>query len=125
LLDEVRCTHHPIWLKDNTDIENLSKSVEIIVAREHNVEKTILDKFPNFKTLSLAFTGFDEANVEYFIANGINVYSVPGYAADSVAELNIGLTLAILRRIPLADKAIRKGKSERYKTFYPGTELAN
>lgn len=124
LLAKAGCHHKPIWLDNSADVKRISGDVEIIVTREHTVEKKLLKEFPNLKTLSLAFTGYDKANVEFFKSEGINVYYVPDYAATSVAELNIGLTLSLLRKIPMADKAIRNRESEWNKVFYPGCELA-
>lgn len=125
LLVKAGCHLKPIWFNNSTDVYKISRDVEIIVTREHKVEKKLLKDFPNLKTLSLAFTGYDEANVEFFISKGLMVYNVPDYAASSVAELNIGLTLSLLRKILMADKAIRKRESEWSATFYPGSELAN
>lgn len=123
-LNQIGCTHIPVWLNEKKDIDKIRKDVEIIIVRAHKVDKSLLDTFPNVKTLSLAFTGYDEANVPYFVSKGINVYSVPDYASTSVAELNIGLVLSILRRIPNSDILMRKGTDERNKLFYPGIELS-
>jgi len=121
LLKEVNCRNEPIWGGD-FDVEKVRDDVEIFITSEHKVDSSVLNEWPNLKMLSLAFTGFDRVDLAYTRAKGIQVYYVPGYATDSVAELNLALTLALLRKIPAADRTIRAG--EWHDRVYPGSELA-
>jgi D-3-phosphoglycerate dehydrogenase len=72
--------------------------------------------------ISLAFTGYDQVDLDYARSKEIQVYYVPGYATASVAELNLALTLSILRKIPTADRTIRK--CQWHDQVKPGIELA-
>jgi D-3-phosphoglycerate dehydrogenase len=82
-----------------------------------------LDPWPNLKVLSLAFTGYNDVALDLCREKGLTVYYVPGYSTDSVAELTIGLTLAVLRRIPYANGRVCSGHWDRGDVM-PGVELA-
>ena len=96
--------------------------VEVLVTSMHELGKERLEGWPNLKMVSLAFTGYDQVAKEYCKKKGIAVYYVPGYATQSVAELTIGLTLSILRKMQRADASIRAGLW--HASCAPGFELA-
>ena len=121
LLKKANCRYEPIWDGEFNEDE-VRDGVEILVTSEHKVDTSVLKEWPNLKMVSLAFTGFDGVDFAYARPRGIQFYYVPGYATASVAELNLALTLSILRRIPTADRTIRKG--EWHDQVYPGIELA-
>ena len=57
----------------------------------------------------VAFTGYGVHDINLCKERGVKVYNVPDYSSSSVAELAIGLTLAVLREIPKGDKVLRSG----------------
>jgi phosphoglycerate dehydrogenase-like enzyme len=122
LLEKVNCRYEPIWNQE-FDIDKVRDDVELLVTSDHKVNiRSLKKQWPNLKMVSLAFTGFDGVDLAFAHSKGIRTYYVPGYATSSVAELNLALTLSILRRIPTADRTIRKG--EWHNQVYPGIELA-
>ena len=112
--------YETIWF-DSPHLQEFKNSIEILVTCEHEVSSSILKEWPKVKMISLAFTGYDKVDLDYAHSKGIEVYYVPGYATASVAELNLALTLSILRKIPTADRTIREGKW--HDQVYPGIEL--
>lgn len=104
------------WSHDG-NIEN----VEVWVNPEHELSKRVLDSLPNLKMISLAFTGYDQDDVRYCRSRGLKVYYVPDYSSRSVAELAVGLTLAVLRKVCQGDRNLRKGGWD--KGVSPGIEL--
>ncbi|MBI1724647.1 MAG: phosphoglycerate dehydrogenase [Candidatus Tectomicrobia bacterium] len=60
--------------------------------------------------LSIWGTGTDNVDLEAARAAGVTVTNTPGVAAASVAEHAIALMLAVARRIPLHDAAVRRGE---------------
>src|ERR1051325_4811063 len=94
LLKSVGCDYQLTWYGDS-DAGALRDEVEILVTSEHRVDSSLLGAWPKLKMVSLAFTGYDRVDLRYTRANGIRVYYVPAYAAESVAELNLALTLSI------------------------------
>jgi len=122
LLRTAGCGHEPLW-SGGFDAEKVRDDVEILVTSEHHVGAVELDPWPNLKVLSLAFTGYNDVDLDLCRKKGLNVYYVPGYSTDSVAELTVGLTLAVLRRIPYANGRVRGGHWDRGDVM-PGVELA-
>ncbi|MBA1322161.1 NAD(P)-dependent oxidoreductase [Pseudomonas plecoglossicida] len=57
-----------------------------------------LRHLPKLKMISLALTGRDIVDVDYCDAHGIEVSSVPGYAANTVAEHSLAMILELFRR---------------------------
>ena len=64
----------------------------------------------NLKYIAVAFTGVDHVDLDACKEKCIQVSNAAGYATVNVAELVIGLMLALLRDIVPLNKAIRKGE---------------
>ena len=93
--------------------------VEVIVTVLKKLGKEYLQQFTNLKMIAVAFTGYDSVDMEYCQEQGIAVYNVPKYSTNSVVELTIGLTIAVLREITYGNNIIRNDKW----SFKPGIEL--
>ena len=105
-----------IWNEKEATLER----VEIIVTVLEKLDKGYLQQFSHLKMIAVAFTGYDSVDMEYCKKNGIAVYNVPKYSTNSVVELTIGLTIAVLREITFGDELIRNEKW----SFKPGVELS-
>ena len=64
---------------------------------------------PGLRMVSILGTGTDNVDLVSARARGITVTNTPGVGAPSVAELTIGLMLAVTRAIPLSDRRLRAG----------------
>lgn len=69
----------------------------------------LIKRLPNLRVITMHGVGIDQVDVAAATARGIVVTNVPGANAQAVAELTIGLMLAVLRRIPVADRRLRAG----------------
>jgi len=56
--------------------------------------------------------GTDRVDLKATAAAGVVVTNTPVANSDSVADLAVGLMLAVARRIPLADRTVREGRWE-------------
>jgi len=83
--------------------------VDAIINRNLKLPYELLSKIPNLKVIAVHGTGSDGIDLEYCDAHGITIVYVPFQNADSVAELIVTLTLALLRKIPLADRMVTSG----------------
>ncbi len=81
----------------------------IIIRSATKVRKEIIDAAKNLKVIGRAGVGLDNVDVEYAKSNGIKVMNTPGATSISVAELTIGLILAVMRKIAYADREMRNG----------------
>jgi len=73
------------------------------------VTEEVLDRHPNCKLVGVSFTGFNHVDLEACKKRGIAVVNVPAYSTDAVAELSIGLALAVYREIPGGERTLRAG----------------
>jgi glyoxylate reductase len=81
--------------------------VEILIVANQPVE---LDWFPSLKLIANFSVGYDNIDVEACRARGIAVSNTPGVLDAAVADLTIGLLLAVRRRIAEGDAAVRAGR---------------
>ncbi|MDI3339957.1 MAG: hydroxyacid dehydrogenase [Sphaerobacter sp.] len=72
----------------------------------------------------VARVGFSVDNIDVAAATerGIRVVHSPGARTEAVAELTLGLMLAVLRGIPAADRSLKAGRWER--RAFSGRQLA-
>src|SRR5207248_11219336 len=64
---------------------------------------------PNLKLISILGTGTDNVDLEAARRRGITVTNTPGVGAPSVAELTLGLILALTRAIPVSHGRLMTG----------------
>ncbi len=70
----------------------------------------MMDLLPRLEIIANSGVGVDTIDLPKARSRGIIVTNTPDVLNDSVAELAIGLMLALARRIPQADKFVRDGK---------------
>src|SRR5215207_2649160 len=81
----------------------------IIVRSATTVDAALIAAAPKLRVIARAGTGVDNVDVDAATARGIVVMNAPGANSISVAELTLGLMLALSRGIPAADAAMKKG----------------
>ena len=64
---------------------------------------------PRLRLIQKIGVGVNTINLEAAVERGIPVCNLPGTNARAVAELTLGLMLAVLRRVPRFDAALRGG----------------
>jgi len=72
------------------------------------LNRETIQHFDKMKYLVVAFSGTDHIDLDACREKGINVSNAAGYSNESVAELSLGLALALYRNIPAADIQTRK-----------------
>ena len=88
---------------------NKINEVDAIINRNLQITKETMDKAKNLKVIAIHGTGIDGVDMDEAKKRGIHVFSTPHQNADSVAELIVGLTLSLTRKISLAGKLIGEG----------------
>ena len=81
----------------------------------------VLESAPRLKVISMHGVGVDHVDLPAAAKLGIVIANCPGANDQAVADLAIGLMIAIARQIPIADLALRQEKWGRY----TGSELWN
>ena len=104
------------------ELTKIIKDYNILIFRGRlKIDKEIVDAGANLKIWARYGVGLDNVDVEYAVKRGIAVVSAPHAPTQSVAELTLGLMLAVARRIPLLDAKVKGGEWPKGK--YIGMEL--
>jgi len=100
---------------------DLSDADALVVRSATKVTASLINAAPKLRVIARAGTGVDNVDVPAASARGIVVMNAPGANSVSVAELAMGLVLALARHVPAADAAMKQGKWE--KKRFLGEEL--
>src|SRR5580692_9434046 len=93
----------------------------LVVRSAVQVDDTLLAAAPRLRVIGRAGVGVDNIDAEAATRRGIVVMNTPGANAVAVAELTIGLMLAMARKLPAANSTMHAGKWE--KKSLQGVEL--
>lgn len=88
---------------------DLADADALIVRSATTVDAGLIQAAPGLRVIARAGTGVDNVDVDAATARGIVVMNAPGANSISVAELAIGLMLALSRNIAGADALMKKG----------------
>ncbi|HEY4667316.1 MAG TPA: hydroxyacid dehydrogenase, partial [Anaerolineales bacterium] len=104
-------------------LEALPESDALIVrGRTKVTAEVIRSAGPRLKVVGRAGVGVDNIDLEAARARGLTVVNAPEAATVAVAELTLGMMLALARQIPLADAGMRR--AEWSKSELHGSELS-
>ena len=98
------------------------KSADIVIVGWSDMTRNVIDSAKKLKMISIWATTCHYADLEVAKERGLVVSHVPGYATEAVAEHAFALLLAAIRKLPLADRHVRKGDFD-WRPF-GGSELA-
>jgi D-3-phosphoglycerate dehydrogenase len=93
----------------------------LVVRSAVQVDDALLEHAPKLRVIGRAGVGVDNIDADAATRRGIVVMNTPGANAIAVAELTIGLMLALARQLPKANGALHQGKWE--KKSLAGAEL--
>ena len=102
-------TYYPTKTSDVDELIARSKNQEIILIANNPYPAEVIQSNPALKMIAVAFTGVDHVDLTAAKEAGVIVTNCAGYSDQAVAELIIGLTLAIMRKIPQGDRVTRSG----------------
>jgi D-3-phosphoglycerate dehydrogenase / 2-oxoglutarate reductase len=88
---------------------DVAEADAIIVRSATTVDRALIAAAPRLRVIARAGTGVDNVDVDAATARGIVVMNAPGANSISVAELTLGLMLALSRGIAAADASMKKG----------------
>jgi D-3-phosphoglycerate dehydrogenase len=94
---------------------DLADADALVVRSATKVTAALIGAAPRLRAIARAGTGVDNVDVPAASARGIVVMNAPGANSISVAELAVGLILALARHVPAADAAMKQGKWEKKK----------
>lgn len=95
-----------------TDLEELkrrSMGCEVVMIANNPYPAEVVAATDRLKLLNVAFTGIDHVGLDMCKQKGVTVCNAANYSNQTVAELVIGMAIALLRKLPQADAAVRNG----------------
>jgi D-3-phosphoglycerate dehydrogenase len=101
--------------------ESLADADALVVRSAVQVDDALMAAAPNLRVIGRAGVGVDNIDAEAATRRGIVVMNTPGANAIAVAELALGLMIALARQLPRADSTMHAGKWE--KKSLQGSEL--
>jgi D-3-phosphoglycerate dehydrogenase / 2-oxoglutarate reductase len=99
----------------------LADADALVVRSAVQVDDALMEKAPKLRVIGRAGVGVDNIDADAATRRGIVVMNTPGANAVAVAELTIGLMLALARKLPTANSTMHAGKWE--KKSLQGAEL--
>jgi D-3-phosphoglycerate dehydrogenase / 2-oxoglutarate reductase len=99
----------------------LADADALVVRSAVQVDDALLHAAPKLRVIGRAGVGVDNIDADAATRRGIVVMNTPGANAVAVAELTIGLMLALARQLPKANSGLHAGKWE--KKSLQGAEL--
>jgi D-3-phosphoglycerate dehydrogenase len=99
----------------------LAEADALVVRSAVQVDDALLEHAPKLRVIGRAGVGVDNIDADAATRRGIVVMNTPGANAVAVAELTLGLMIALARKIPAATNSMHAGKWE--KKNLQGSEL--
>jgi len=94
---------------DEAELEQLLVAVHGVIVGVDPLTARVIQSAQSLKAISKYGVGVDNIDLPAATERGIPVTITPGANAASVADLTLGLMLAVARRIPFADRSVRDG----------------
>ncbi|KFG68880.1 2-hydroxyacid dehydrogenase [Microvirga sp. BSC39] len=104
---------HKLW--EATDraafLSDVGGNIRAIATRgEIGASAELMKSLPRLEIVSCYGVGTDAINLSHAKANGIQITNTPNVLTADVADIGVGLLLAVARQIPHADKYVRDGR---------------
>jgi glyoxylate reductase len=106
-----RLPPHPTELR-----EHAARAEGLLTSVADKIDAQLLDAAPELRAIANYAVGSDNIDVESTSRRGIPVGITPDVLTDATADLAMALLLAVARRLPEAERAVREG---RWRTWEP------
>ena len=103
---------HRLWKADDPEALLDAEGAEIrAVATDghHGISPEMMDALPALEIVASYGVGYDAIDAAACKARGVRVTNTPDVLNDAMAEITLGLMIALCRRIPQADAYVRQG----------------
>ncbi|HEY0832702.1 MAG TPA: 2-hydroxyacid dehydrogenase [Azospirillum sp.] len=82
----------------------------VVTGGATGVGNAVIDACPNLGIIAINGIGTDAVDLEHARARGVRVTTTPDVLTDDVADMAMGLMLAVSRRLAVGDRFVRAGK---------------
>lgn len=102
-------TYYPSKTTDLEELKRRSAGCEVVMIANNPYPGDVVRSADQLKLLNVAFTGIDHVGLDACKEKGVAVCNAANYSNETVAELVIGMTIHLLRKITEAERAVRSG----------------
>lgn len=103
--------HDRVHQSDPVAFAALAPRIRAVAASgEAKVPRALIDQMPALEIISVFGVGYDGIDVQAARERGVPVTNTPDVLTDDVADMGMGLLLAVARRIAQADRFVRAGE---------------
>jgi len=81
----------------------------VITGGELGIQPELMARLPSLRIVAINGVGFDKVDLEECRRRGVRVTTTPNVLTEDVADLAVGLIIALLRGIPDSDRHVRDG----------------
>ena len=99
---------------DEADLRAKVAQADAWIVAFHPIGAALMDVAPRLRIIAKHGVGVDNIDIAAATAHGIVVTTAPSANDQAVADLTMGLLLAMLRRIPEANASVKAGRWERF-----------
>lgn len=96
-------------LSDAADVP-LDDIVAVVTSGSEGLSNQAMDALPRLQLIAVNGVGYDQIDLAHARSRGVRVTNTPDVLSDDVADLAIGLSLAVFRRIAASDRFVREGR---------------
>ncbi|XP_062204832.1 hydroxyphenylpyruvate reductase-like [Phragmites australis] len=82
----------------------------VVTSGGSGADAALIDALPRLEIVACYSVGVDRVDLDRCRERGVRVTNTPDVLTDDVADLAVGLAIAVLRRIPQADRYVRDGQ---------------
>ena len=106
------------------DLVAVADKAEAFITRGFvKIPKTVLKRANKLRVIGVHGVGVDHIDMDFAQKIGIKIVRTPEALTDTVAEFTVALMLSVLRKIPIADAAVREGHWDRKFSSLVGVDL--
>ena len=92
------------------DVVEAGRGVSALLTQYAPITAKVLAELPKLQMVGRYGVGYDVIDVEAARERGVWVANVPDYGTEEVAAHALSMALALLRHLPLFDRAVRDGR---------------
>ncbi len=100
----------PVACPTEDDLIAAGRDADAILAGNEPFTRRVLESYDRVRVISRPAVGFDQVDIAAATERGIIVTHVPDYCTDEVSDHALALILALHRRVPWLDSAIKAGR---------------
>ena len=97
-------------LKTEDEVIAVTKDADAVICQFAPITRRVIENLEQCKVIVRYAIGVDNIDVQAAAEHGIYVCNVPDYSIDEVSNHTIALLMACVRKLKIADQAVRDGR---------------